>query len=125
VLEANGMNYSHADRISTYTGLPTVVGWPFHELQWRASLDPLIIWEAWLDMSRIYETTDPAKALELLKKHNVRYVFIGQIENGTRTFTGDSKDRKEFSAEALAKFEIFMKPIYTDSANQIYIYTFD
>ena len=37
VLEAVGDDYSafgHA-RISTFTGLPTVIGWPGHELQWE------------------------------------------------------------------------------------------
>ena len=50
VLEAVGDDYSafgHA-RISTFTGLPTVLGWPGHELQWahdpgtrRADVDRL------------------------------------------------------------------------------------
>lgn len=125
VLEVNGMNYSWADRVSTYTGLPTVVGWPFHELQWRGNLDQLSIWEDWLDMGRIYETTDSAQAIALLKKHNVRYVFVGQAENGTRSLTGDNKDLKRYSPEALAKFATFMKTIYADPVNNIYIYAFD
>jgi len=124
VLEVNGMNYSWYDRISTYTGLPTIVGWPFHELQWRASLDDSIIWEAWLDMDRIYATTDSAKALEMLRRHNVRYVFVGQIENGTRTGRDNANKAKEYSAEALAKFGTFMKTIYADPPNNIYIYAF-
>ncbi len=125
VLELNGMNYSWADRISTYTGLPTIVGWPFHELQWRAHLDEKIIWEAWLDMGRIYETTDSAKAIELLKQHSVRYVFVGQVENGTRGLLGDGSDYKNFAPEALAKFATFMKPIYSDPDNHIFIYAFE
>ncbi|HEX2915036.1 MAG TPA: DUF2298 domain-containing protein [Chloroflexia bacterium] len=124
VLEMNGINYTWADRISTFTGLPTVVGWPFHELQWRGYLDPLVIWNSWLDMSRIYETTDEAKAIQMLKEHNVRYVFVGQVENGTRSFYPDNHDLKHFSPEALAKFRDFMTPIYSDPQNNVYIYEF-
>ena len=125
VLEANGMNYSWGNRVSTYTGLPTIVGWPFHELQWRGNLPELEIWESWLDMDRIYEMTDRTNALALLKKHNVRYVFVGQAENGSRSLFSDQREFKKYSPEALAKFGDFMKTIYADSAHNIYIYAFE
>lgn len=125
VLEANGMNYSWANRVSTFTGLPTIVGWPFHELQWRGNLPELEIWERWLDMSRIYETTDRAKALELLKKHNVRYVFVGQAENGSRSLYSDMREFKKYPADGLKKFGEFMKTIYADPVHNIYIYAFE
>jgi uncharacterized membrane protein len=123
VLEANGMNYSWYARISTYTGLPTVVGWPFHELQWRAAMDEQVIWDAWLDMDRIYATTDNAEALEMLKRRKVRYVFVGQLENGT-IINSNVGNPKQYSPEALAKFGSFMKTIYADPENNIFIYAF-
>jgi uncharacterized membrane protein len=124
VLEANGMNYSWGDRISVYTGLPTLVGWPFHELSWRGGyLDEMAIWQPWLDMDRIYETTDSQQALALLKQYKVRYVFVGQIENGSRD-GGQNSKLKHFSPAALAKFGSFMKTIYADPINNIYIYAF-
>lgn len=125
VLEGNGMNYSWGDRISTFTGLPTIVGWPFHELQWRGYLPEIQIWEAWLDMDRIYETTDVEQAKLLLKRHDVRYVFVGQAENGSRSLFSDNSKFKQFSPEALAKFRTFMKPIYEDPSNNVYIYAFE
>ena len=125
VLEANGMNYSWGDRISTYTGLPTVVGWPFHELQWRGNLPELQIWDAWLDMDRIYATTDIEEAKRLLLRHDVRYVFVGQAENGTRSLYSDNHEYKRFAPEALAKFGLFMHTIYADPANNIFIYAFN
>ncbi len=125
VLEASGMNYSWGDRVSTYTGLPTIVGWPFHELQWRGNLPELEIWNNWLDMDRIYQTTDPAAALKLLKKHNVRYVFVGQAENGSRSLFPDQREFKKFPPGGLTKFSQFMKTIYADPAHNIYIYAFE
>ncbi len=124
VLEVNGMNYSWASRISVYTGLPTVIGWPFHELQWRGNLDELAVWQPWLDMTKIYETTDVEEAKTLLHKNHVRYVFVGQVENGTRSLFSDGHEFKKFSPEALAKFAGFMKTVYADPANNIYIYAF-
>lgn len=123
VLEANGFNYTWANRVSTFTGLPTIVGWPYHELQWRSYLDPLQIWQPWLDMDQIYKTTDKATALALLNKYNVRYVFVGQVENGTRSFTPDGQAPKNYSIEALSKFKDLMKIIYSDPVNNIYIYS--
>jgi YYY domain-containing protein len=124
VLEANGMNYSWANRVSTYTGLPTIVGWPFHELQWRGNLNDKIIWESWVDMDRIYQTDDVDYAIALLKQHKVRYVFVGQIENGTRAFVPDGSEAKQYTPEMLAKFGTFMTAVYADPANNVYIYAF-
>lgn len=125
VLEANPMNYSYGGRISTYTGLPTIVGWPFHELQWRGYLPEMAIWGPWLDMNKIYETTDQAVAQELLKKYNVRYVFVGQIENGTNRPSENMPTPRNYSPAALGKFAKFMKTIYADPENNIYIYAFE
>ena len=42
IVEASKPDASYTDyaRISTYSGLPTVLGWPMHEAQWRGSYDP-------------------------------------------------------------------------------------
>ena len=40
VAEAVGGSYSDYGRVSVYTGLPAVLGWPGHEVQWRGTADP-------------------------------------------------------------------------------------
>ena len=42
ILEATKPDASYTEyaRISTYSGLPTVLGWPMHEAQWRGTYDP-------------------------------------------------------------------------------------
>src|SRR5207245_2347653 len=35
VVEAVGHDYSDAGRFATFAGVPTLVGWTGHELQWR------------------------------------------------------------------------------------------
>ena len=125
VLENNGLFYSYNGRVSVYTGLPTVVGWCNHELQWRGNLDELDIWKPWVDMGKIYETTDQAEAEALLKKYNVKYVFVGQIENGNKPYYSNIGDYGHYSPEALAKFSKFMKTIYADPLYNVYIYAFE
>ncbi len=83
VLEAVGDDYSafgHA-RISTFTGLPTVLGWPGHELQWGHDAGSRRD-----DVTRMYEEAGPAETLPLLRRYGVRYVVVGRLE---RTDYGD------------------------------------
>lgn len=78
ILEAQGDSYTDYARVSANTGLPTVLGWTVHEWLWRGSYDvpaPRIT-----DVKTIYETTDATVAKDLMKKYNVKYVFIGSME---------------------------------------------
>lgn len=78
VLEANGDSYTDYGRISANTGLPTIIGWPVHEWLWRGSYDvaaPRIE-----DIKKLYEASNPDLALQLLKKYDVSYVVISNLE---------------------------------------------
>ena len=84
VLEAVGDDYStfgHA-RISTFTGLPAVLGWPGHELQWGHRVGTRRE-----DVERMYESPTTAGAEELLRRYGVRWVVVGRLE---RTEYGDA-----------------------------------
>ena len=77
ILEAVGDDYSafgHA-RISTYTGRPTVLGWPGHELQWSHA--PGTRRE---DVQAIYAAGDARVARDLLTRYRVSYAVLGPIE---------------------------------------------
>ena len=90
VLEAVGDDYSefgHA-RISTFSGRPTVLGWPGHELQWGH--DP---GTRRGDVERIYRAPDPAAARPLLRRYGVDYVVAGPLE------------RADYGDAGLAKFD--------------------
>ncbi len=82
VLEAVGEDYSpfgHA-RISTFTGLPTVLGWAGHERQWGHDVD-----DRAAEVARAYRA--PESALDVLRRYGVRYVVVGPLE---RTDYGDA-----------------------------------
>ncbi len=78
ILEAVGESYSDYARISSNTGLPTVMGWPVHEWLWRGSPDEGT--KRSEDVKTIYETGDIEQTKELLKKYNISYVIIGDLE---------------------------------------------
>ena len=78
VLEAQGDSYTDYARISTNTGLPTVLGWTVHEWLWRGSYDvpaPRIE-----EVKRMYESKDKIEVQSLFKKYHVDYVFVGSLE---------------------------------------------
>lgn len=78
ILEAQGDSYTDYERISSNTGLPTVLGWTVHEWLWRGSYD--IASPRIEDVKKIYESGSLSTTKTLLKKYNVSYVYIGNLE---------------------------------------------
>jgi YYY domain-containing protein len=84
VLEAVGEDYSafgHG-RISTFTGLPTVLGWPGHERQWGHAVGTRAD-----EVRQAYAGSSAAIAQPVLERYGVRYVVVGPLE---RTDYGDA-----------------------------------
>lgn len=121
ILEAWGNEYTEYARITSFTGLPTVLGWPGHELQWRGSWDEA--GRRQMDVNRIYETLDIQEAKNLIKKYNIKYVYVGVLEKdkyiGTLARDKDlSKENMEqylAKKQALEKFSQFMDIVYADA----------
>ena len=90
-------------RVSTYTGLPTVIAWPGHEVQWGH--DP---GSRSADVKQIYGTTDLDVARRLLVEYDVRYVFVGSLE------------RDDYPAAALAKFDRLGTPAFRSGDTVVY-----
>ena len=78
IAEAVGGSYSSFARMAAQSGLPDVLGWPFHEYQWRGSTKEIGNREP--DLERLYTTTDWSEALDILKQYHVRYVILGSME---------------------------------------------
>ncbi len=64
-------------RISSATGMPAVIGWDRHQYQQRY---PEGIAKRMADVKTIYNSTVPAEKLDLLRRYNVRYVVVGDVE---------------------------------------------
>jgi uncharacterized membrane protein len=100
VLEAFGDDYSafgHA-RISTFTGLATVIGWAGHEVQWQH--DP---GTRSADVQTLYTTPDAIAARALIARYGIDYVVAGPIEQTTYGDAGlakwDQLGRKVYSSQ--------------------------
>jgi len=106
ILEAVGDGYTDYARISSRTGLPTVLGWPHHERTWRGS--DVILNDRREDVARAYMGTSPAEAKEILEKYDVEYVYIGYLE------------KESYGEVGLAKFSTFMDVAYRNDNVTIY-----
>lgn len=106
ILEAQGDSYTDYARISSNTGLPTVLGWPVHEWLWRGSYDvpsPRI-----QEITDMYTSQDLNLTKNLLKKHNVEYVYVGALE------------RQKYQSLNEEKFKSLAKVIYENRSSKIY-----
>ena len=78
VLEAAApASYQWYNRVSVYTGLPDVLGWPDHVSEQRYDYQS---GNRAADINSIYTTTDGAAALKLLHYYHVRYIYVGPLE---------------------------------------------
>jgi YYY domain-containing protein len=95
IMEAHGSNpyRSIASRVAMYTGLPTVVGWDWHQRQQRAAASGTVVTDRIEDVNTFYNTPDTAVARNILRQYGVEYVFVGSLE------------RAYYRPEGLAKFD--------------------
>jgi len=78
IVEADGDSYTDYARVSAFTGLPTIIGWPVHEWLWRGTYD--VVAPRRDDVRLIYESTDPEEVKMLLSRYHASYIFIGTLE---------------------------------------------
>ena len=84
--------YLWGNRVSVYTGLPSVIGWNWHQRQQRG-WQQQDVWQRIADVNEIYNTTDLARAQELLRRYGVELIVVGELE------------RAYYDPAGLAKFE--------------------
>ena len=77
ILEAEGGDYTYYSRVSSMTGIPAVIGQPFHEQMWRG-YDSDVGYRM-QDARLIYE--DPDDFNRLTEKYNVTQIYVGDSEN--------------------------------------------
>lgn len=110
IVEATGGSYSAFDEVSWMTGLPTILGWDFHEVQWRGDSIIPVENQRKNDINTIYQTADPTVAQELLAKYHAEYVYVGPLER--QAYPND--------AVGLEKFGTFMNVVYRNPGVVIY-----
>jgi uncharacterized membrane protein len=79
IVEGRTPLYRWGGRFSIYTGLPTVLGWDWHETQQRGALS-FLVGERATDVEAFYSDSNVQQALDFLHRYDVRYVIVGQVE---------------------------------------------
>ncbi|MCJ7695831.1 MAG: DUF2298 domain-containing protein, partial [Anaerolineaceae bacterium] len=76
-----GGSYSGYSRVSTFSGMPTVLGWIGHVLQWRGGGEEMGSRQT--DIKIIYTSNSWEETLSLIRMYNIRYIYIGDLEQST------------------------------------------
>jgi len=100
IVEAEGGDYTYYSRISSFTGIPAIIGMPFHEYMWRSGN-----WsgERPGDVRLIYE--NPTMTIPLMKKYGANLLYVGDPE------------REQYSVRVEKSG---LSPIYDQEGIQIY-----
>jgi len=78
VAEAIGGSYTNFARVSTYSGQPTVLGWPGHQSQWRGGAAEMGTRES--DIELLYRSGQWDTVRTILDQYGIRYVFLSDLE---------------------------------------------
>jgi YYY domain-containing protein len=90
-------------RVSTFTGLPAVLGWAGHEVQWGHDPATRIA-----DVQELYRTSDDQRARALLDRYEVDYVFVGELE------------RRDYPEDGLEKFARLGRAVFRSGRTVVY-----
>ncbi|MHB1317653.1 MAG: DUF2298 domain-containing protein, partial [Anaerolineae bacterium] len=112
IVEANTPLYRWGGRISVYTGLPSVIGWDWHQKQQRAALSSIVVDWRLQDLNAIFTSESIPDTVALLDRYQVGLVYVGELE------------RAYYPAASLAKFEAMLgdtlERVYSNGPVSIY-----
>jgi uncharacterized membrane protein len=88
--------YYWGSRISIHTGLPSLVGWNYHQRQQRSLplLDQLV-WQRVANINFFYTTPDALEAWRIIQAYDIEYIVVASLE---RLNYGDSGGLNKFEA---------------------------
>jgi len=100
-----GGSYTTYNIISTFSGMPTILGWIGHESQWRGGYEEIGSRQS--DLRVLYSTSDWSQAESVIDLYNIRYIVVGELE------------RQTYQVEE-AKFEEYMIKVLDTASVDIY-----
>jgi uncharacterized membrane protein len=80
-ISETGGSYTTYNSISTFSGMPTVLGWVGHEAQWRGGYEEIGSRQA--DVKELYSTSKWERAQAIIDMYNIRYIVVGNTELST------------------------------------------
>jgi YYY domain-containing protein len=105
--------YTHYGRISAFTGLPTIMGWGGHEVQWRFTWlqqpeHSGVIDQRQTVVDQIYSNPSQQQVMSLLHQYSVQYVYVGAAEH------------QLYPSANLGRFATFLRVVYHSADVTIY-----
>jgi YYY domain-containing protein len=84
--------YRWESRVAIYTGLPSVIGWNFHQRQQR-TFDPMprLVQQRVANVNAFYTTPDIPTAWGILQHYDVSYIIVGDLEHAYYPINGIAK----------------------------------
>ncbi len=100
-----GGSYTTYNSLSTFSGMPTVLGWIGHEAQWRGGYKEIGTRQA--DVKELYSTGKWDRARAIIDMYNIRYIVIGNFERQTYQV-----DQNKFDEHLVKVFDSSSVDIY-------------
>jgi YYY domain-containing protein len=122
---SKGYDYSLYSRISTFTGLPTLMGWIGHEEQWRLNWlnnpdNAQSFWNQIDAVNTIYISPNPQQVLTTMKKYQAVYLYVGPLERLWYTQENYFNPTHAPADFNLDRFGQFMDVVYLEHGVTIY-----
>lgn len=90
LLEAVGADYQGGNMVSAATGVPTLIGWPGHQIQWRGKIPAIA--ERQGVVARVYQEGATEDVRALARRYGVTHIYLG------------NEERTQFGADVVARF---------------------
>ena len=90
LLEAVGSSYSTGNAASAASGVPTLLGWPGHQVQWRARA-PVAARQSTVD--EVYREGATPRVHRFLVHLGVTHIYLG------------SEERRQYGVDVAVRFE--------------------
>ncbi len=103
--------YTWCNRFSIYTGLPSIIGWDWHERQQLSVISEQVS-KRISHVKTVYNTPDPWEAYRILRSYDAEYIIVGHLERACSNPEGTGK----FEANA----GILWEKLYDNEGLQIY-----
>ena len=78
IIEGVGGDYTLSNRISSYTGVCTVMGWPVHEWLWQNDYAP--VGKRTEEVKSFYENGNVSYNQGIIDKYDIDYIIVGPNE---------------------------------------------
>ncbi len=105
LVEETGEPYTWSSRISTFSGVPSVLGWGNHEAIWRGGWDE--IQKRAADIALVYTHPGSEEACGRLRRYGVRWIVAGGLERQHYGASVDDLGRMARPVFAGAGTEVF------------------